>query len=123
MATKPKCFRRNLSAIDSLALSPIYTLNIPNNMIRLNCFFQATDGDQYKDALRAAVALTEKSRNHAGCIAYDVFQSATRSDVFMFCETWKDDASLKAHSETPEFKKYVAEIEACGQMKLERFEF
>ena len=21
-------------------------------MIRLNCFFQATDGDQYKDALR-----------------------------------------------------------------------
>ena len=25
--------------------------------------------------------------------------------------------------ETPEFKKYVAEIEACEQMKLERFEF
>ena len=25
--------------------------------------------------------------------------------------------------ETPEFKKYVAEIEAYGQMKLERFEF
>lgn len=95
----------------------------PNNMIRLNCFFQAADAAKYKDALRAAVALTEKSRNHAGCIAYDVFQSATRSDVFMFCETWKDDASLKAHAETPEFKKYVAEIEACGQMKLERFEF
>ena len=31
--------------------------------------------------------------------------------------------TLKAHAETPEFKKYVAEIEACGQMKLERFEF
>ena len=31
--------------------------------------------------------------------------------------------SLKAHAETPEFKKYVAEIEVCGQMKLERFEF
>ena len=91
-------------------------------MIRLNCFFQATDGDQYKDALRAAVALTEKSRNHPGYIAYDVIQSAKRSGVFMFCETWKDDASLKAHAETPEFKKYVAEIEACGQMKLERFE-
>ena len=92
-------------------------------MIRLTCFFQAADAAKYNDALRAAVALTEKSRNHAGCIAYDVFQSATRSDVFMFCETWKDDASLKAHAETPEFKKYVVEIEACGQMKLERFEF
>ena len=92
-------------------------------MIRLNCFFQAIDGDQYKDALRAAVALTELSRKHAGCIAYDVFQSATRSDVFMFCETWKDDASLKAHAETPEFKKYVGGMQACGQLKLERFEF
>ena len=35
----------------------------------------------------------------------------------------KDDASLKAHAEMPEFKKYVAEIEAFEQMKLERFEF
>ena len=92
-------------------------------MIRLNCFFQATDGDQYKDALRAAVALTEKSRHHAACIAYDVFQSATRSDVFMFCETWKDDASLKAHAETPEFKKYGKAMRDCGQLKVEKLEF
>ena len=41
-------------------------------MIRLNCFFQAADAAKYKDALRAAVALTEKSRNHAGCIAYKI---------------------------------------------------
>lgn len=95
-------------------------------MIRLNCFFQATapeETDFYKNALRAAIALTEKSRKHAGCIAYDTFQSATHSDVFMICETLADQASLDAHSETPEFAKYVAEIEACGQMKLEKFEF
>ena len=41
---------------------------------------------------------------------------------FMFCETSKDDALLKAHAETLEFKKYVVEIEAGGQMKLERFD-
>lgn len=39
-------------------------------MIRLNCFFLANGAEEYKDALRAAVALTEKSRKHAGCIAY-----------------------------------------------------
>lgn len=92
-------------------------------MIRVNCFFQATDGDTYRDALRAAVALTELSRKHAGCIAYDVFQSATRSDVFIICETWKDQALLDAHSQTPEFAKYVGGMQACGQLKLERFEF
>lgn len=94
-------------------------------MLRLNCFFQANSESEtaYKDALRAAVALTEKSRKHAGCIAYDTFQSATRSDVFMICETWADQASLDTHSATPEFAKNVAEIEACGQLKLEKFEF
>lgn len=92
-------------------------------MIRLNCFFQAGDADQYKEALRAAIALTEQSRKHAGCVAYDVFQSATRSDVFMICETWADQASLYAHSATPEFAKYVTRMQQCGQLKLEKFEF
>lgn len=92
-------------------------------MIRLNVFFQAKGADEYKDALRAAVALTEKSRKHEGCISYDTFHSATRSDVFMICETWRDQVALDAHSSTPEFSKYVAEIQACGQMKLEQFEF
>ena len=75
-------------------------------MIRLNCFFQANDGEQFKTALQAAVALTEHSQKHEGCISYDVFQSATRQDVFLICETWVDQASLDEHSATEEFKKY-----------------
>ena len=35
-------------------------------MIRLNCFFQANDGEQYKTALQAAIALTELSQKHEG---------------------------------------------------------
>ena len=91
-------------------------------MIRVNCFFQATDGDQYKDALRAAVALTEKSRSHAGCIAYDVFQSATRSDVFMFCETWESAEALNAHMHTDHFTTLVGAIEKEAAMSLEQME-
>jgi len=92
-------------------------------MIRLNCFFQAAEQDMYKDALRSAALLAEKSRKHAGCIAYDVFMSTTRSDVFMICETWKDQASLDNHSATSEFKRYSKEMAEKGQMKIERFEF
>lgn len=92
-------------------------------MIRLNCFFQAAEPDLYKDALRSAAWLSEKSRKHPGCIAYDVFVSTTRSDVFMICETWKDQASLDNHSATPDFKRYVKEMTDCGQIKVERFEF
>ncbi|MDY3295760.1 MAG: antibiotic biosynthesis monooxygenase, partial [Bacteroidaceae bacterium] len=56
-------------------------------MLRLNCFFKANDGE-FDKALQAAKTLVGKSLQHEGVIAYDVFTSATRPDVFMICETW-----------------------------------
>lgn len=92
-------------------------------MIRLNCFFQANSPEEYKQALAAAIELTYKSLKHEGCVAYDVFQSATRCDLFMICETWKDQASLDAHSATTEFEKNVGIMNNCGKLKLESFVF
>ena len=74
-------------------------------------------------ALEAAKALTAKSLGHEGCVAYDVFASATREDVFMICETWKDQASLDKHSATPEFAEYVGIIQENGLLKIETFDF
>ena len=91
-------------------------------MLRLNCFFQANEG-RYTEALEAAMALTAASRNDAGWVAYDTFESATRPDVFMICETWTDEASLQHHMQAPHFQQYVPMIEACGALKLEKFEF
>ena len=91
-------------------------------MLRLNCFFQANEG-RYTEALEAAMALTAASRNDAGCVAYDTLESATRPDVFMICETWTDEASLQHHMQAPHFQQYVPMIEACGALKLEKFEF
>lgn len=91
-------------------------------MIRINCFFQAGEGN-FEAALQAALALTAASRNHQGCISYDVFESGTRPDVFMFCETWSDAEALKAHSETDDFKTYVGQLRQLGALKIEQFEF
>lgn len=91
-------------------------------MIRLNCFFKANEG-RYSEALEAAIALTARSLNHKGCIAYDVFESATRPDIFMICETWENQEVLDLHAATPEFAEYVGIMEDCGQLKLEKFEF
>ncbi|MBQ0049650.1 MAG: antibiotic biosynthesis monooxygenase [Bacteroidales bacterium] len=90
-------------------------------MIRLNCFFQAKKG-KYNEALEAAMLLTAKSICHEGCVAYDVFESATRKDIFMICETWADQASLDKHSATPEFADCVGIIQSCGELKLEKFD-
>lgn len=91
-------------------------------MLRLNCFFKANEG-RYSEALEAAIALTARSLNHKGCIAYDVFESATRPDIFMICETWENAEVLDAHAATPEFAEYVGIMEQCGALKLEKFEF
>ena len=93
-------------------------------MIRINCFFQANAVEgAFEHALEAAKALTAKSLQHEGCVAYDVFCSATRKDIFMICETWRDQAALDKHSATPEFAEHVGVIQQNGLLKIESFQF
>ncbi len=91
-------------------------------MIRLNCFFQAAEG-RYAEALDAARLLVEASLKQHGCIAYDVFESATREGILLICETWLDRKSLDDHSLSEPFVKYVGIINECGTLKLESFQF
>ena len=90
-------------------------------MLRLNCFFQAKKG-KYNEALDAAILLTAKSQKHEGVVAYDVFESATRKDVFMICETWQSEEVLAKHAATPEFVECVGIINRCGEMKIEKLQ-
>ena len=90
-------------------------------MIRLNCFFKADEG-KYDDALEAAIALTAESQlNDEGCVAYDVFESATRGEIFMICETWESAEALQAHTESEHFKENVAALEPSRPPDAEQF--
>lgn len=91
-------------------------------MIRLNVFIQVS-AERRAATLEAAKALTACSLQDKGCIAYDIFESATRPDVLMICETWTDADALAAHSASDHFKKYVGEMESLGMLKLEQFDF
>ena len=91
-------------------------------MLRLNCFFKADEG-KYDEALQAALALTAKSQQDEGCISYDTFESASRPDIYMICETWTDENALKKHMEAPHFKEYVSQLKTLGALKLEQFAF
>lgn len=91
-------------------------------MLRLNCFFKANEG-KYAEALQVAIALTAASLKDEGNIAYDTFESATRPDIFMICETWQNEDSLKKHMAAEHFKQYVGQLEQLGTLKLEQFEF
>ena len=86
-------------------------------MIRLNVFIQVEAANR-ASLLAEAKALVEKSLNDEGCVAYDVFESATRQDVMMICETWRDEQALAAHSAL-----HVGNMEKLGKLKLEKFQF
>lgn len=91
-------------------------------MIRLNVFMQVSDANR-AELLAVAKELVEASLKDAGCVAYDVFESATRKDVLMICETWKDEETLAAHSSSAHFTTLVPKLESLSAMKLEKFNF
>jgi len=86
-------------------------------MIRLNVFIQV-EKQNYDQVVSIAKELVAASQKDNGCVAYDLFQSTTRQDVLMICETWKDATSLAAH-----FTTLVPKIQELAAMKLEKFEF
>lgn len=91
-------------------------------MLRLNCFI-SVKAENHDIVIEAAKRLTEASLKQDGCIAYDIFESATRPDVLMICETWRDQIALDAHSASDVFVKEVGIMRSNAEMKLETFAF
>ncbi|MDD5184280.1 MAG: putative quinol monooxygenase [Paludibacter sp.] len=91
-------------------------------MIRLNVFISVEDVNLSK-VLDAAKELTASSVKEDGCIAYDVYESATRPNVLLICETWKDSEALSNHEKGASFIKNSAILKEFTNIKLEKFEF
>ncbi|MDE7473014.1 MAG: antibiotic biosynthesis monooxygenase [Muribaculaceae bacterium] len=92
-------------------------------MIRLNCFLEIADSSLKQKAVETAVELVELSLHDKGCITYEAFASLTSDNHIEIVETWQDEESLKAHCEAAHFKRLVPELEKCGTLTLEKFEF
>lgn len=91
-------------------------------MIRLNVFIRTPESCR-TELLRTARELVAASLADPGCLAYDIFESATRTDVLMICETWRDAEALAAHQTAPHFVRLVPRLRELGEMKTDRFEY
>lgn len=91
-------------------------------MIRLNVFLKVS-AENRAEAVKAAKELVAESLKDKGNVAYDLFESATRPDVLMICETWADEESLNVHSNSSHFTTLVPKLQELGEMKLEQFKF
>lgn len=91
-------------------------------MIRLNVFIQVSD-ENLAALTETAKKLVAASLNDEGCVAYDLFTSATRPGVLMICETWASPEALAKHENTEHFTTLVPAMERLGSLKLEKFNF
>ena len=91
-------------------------------MLRLNVFIQVEESNR-EAVIFTAKKLVEASLKDEGCIAYDIFESATRKDVLLLCETWTGEDALAAHQKAEHFVNLVPQIESIAKMKAEKFEF
>jgi len=91
-------------------------------MIRINVFITVEDVNRDK-VLGAAKELTAASVKEEGCFAYDIYESATRNNVLMICETWKDSNALSAHEKSAAFIHNIAILKEFTAIKVEKFDF
>lgn len=91
-------------------------------MIRLNVFIQVSQENR-GEMIEIITELVNKSQGDSGCVAYDLFESATRKEVLLICETWTDADALNAHEQTPHFTSLVPKLQELGALKIERFSF
>jgi quinol monooxygenase YgiN len=56
----------------------------------------------------ALSALVEPTRAEAGCVSYDLFVSAADPATFITVETWRSQAELDAHLQTPHVQQTLA---------------
>ncbi|MCM1074353.1 MAG: antibiotic biosynthesis monooxygenase [Ruminococcus sp.] len=90
-------------------------------MIRLNIFMTVSER-HHAEVRMIADQFIEASLKDKGCMGYDFFQSITRPEVMMICETWESRDALESHQQTDHFKRLSPLLHSLCEMKTEILE-
>lgn len=75
-----------------------------------------------KDAVervkQAALAIVENSRRESGCLNYDFHQASDDETVFIWHETWANQAAIGAHGKSAHFRNFSARIKDLAEEPL-----
>ena len=78
--------------------------------------FIAKEGDEAK-MKELLSAMVEPSKAEDGCIFYEIFQYKENPRKFMAVETWRDEAALEGHKNSPHYKVYKSSYEPYCEKK------
>ena len=69
-------------------------------MILVNATFDI-QASQRENFLRDIQALIDSSKQEAGCVGYDLYESTSVENRFVMIENWEDQAALEQHNQNP----------------------
>jgi quinol monooxygenase YgiN len=70
--------------------------------------------ERVQEVLPHLDAVVKATREHDGCIAYDVALDPFEPGVIRFSELWPDHASLQRHQAAPHIEVWRAAVRGCG---------
>lgn len=73
--------------------------------------------DTLVDILPHIRALTEATRQHDGCIAYDIAVDPFDVGLLHVSELWPDAESFARHMEAPHIEPWRAAVSRCGLLE------
>jgi (4S)-4-hydroxy-5-phosphonooxypentane-2,3-dione isomerase len=107
---------KSLSIAAALALGVVCLIMLPVPGQRVaaqsaGLFVNAVDLDIVPaEREKFLAAITENGAASVGCCRFDILNLASDPNHFFLYEIYDNEAALKAHRETPHFKKYAATV-------------
>lgn len=73
--------------------------------------------DKVAQVLPHLKAVVEATRQHDGCIAYDVAEDPFDPGLIRFSELWPDQATLDRHLQAPHIEPWRSAVRALGLLE------
>jgi len=90
-------------------------------LIRINCSIKITNKENVQNFIDTSKELISKTlANDEGVQDYDLYQSQTDSNKYLFFETWNQN-KINDHINKDHLKKAVSEFKKVCEMKIENF--
>lgn len=75
--------------------------------------------DAIEEARQAALAIVADSRAESGCLNYDFHQAIDDESVFIWHETWANQAAIDLHGASKHFKEFSRAVENITEDPLQ----
>lgn len=78
-------------------------------MILINAIFDVKE-TEFDNFLADINKLIDSSKQEAGCLGYELYQSTTSENRFVMIENWADQAAVEQHNQNPDLIAFAQSV-------------